>query len=110
MDISPDELKDHVCALAGDIGERSVAAFRAHSDFPVGHVATFGFVPGVSWSDHLSSWRQGYRALMVTDTAFYRYPYYHTPAGTPNRLNYPAMARVTSGLCGPSGSWPAESC
>jgi len=79
---------------------RTVAAFRAHSDFPVEHVATFGFVPGVSWSDHLSFWRQGYRALMVTDTAFYRYPYYHTPADTPDRLNYPAMARVASGLCG----------
>ncbi len=78
----------------------SVAAFRAHSDFPVEHVATFSFVPGVSWSDHLSFWRQGYPALMVTDTAFYRYPYYHTAADTPERLNYAAMTEVTRGLCG----------
>lgn len=78
----------------------SVTAFRAHSDFPVEHVATFGFVPGVSWSDHLSFWRQGYPALMVTDTAFYRYPYYHMATDTPERLNYPAMAEVTRGLCG----------
>ncbi len=81
----------------------SVAAFRAHSNFPVEHVATFSSVPGVSWSDHLAFWRQGYRALMVTDTAFYRYPYYHTAADTPDRLNYPAMAEVTGGLCGAVG-------
>ncbi len=79
---------------------RTVSAFRAHSNFPEEHVATFSFVPGVSWSDHLAFWRQGYPALMVTDTAFYRYPYYHTAADTPDRLNYTAMAEVARGLCG----------
>jgi Zn-dependent M28 family amino/carboxypeptidase len=79
---------------------RTVSAFRRHSTFPVEHVATFGFVPGVSWSDHLAFWQQGYPALMVTDTAFYRYRYYHTAADTPERLNYGAMAEVTRGLCG----------
>ena len=78
----------------------TVAAFRAHSAFPCQHVATFGFVPGVSWSDHLSFWRQGYPALMVTDTALYRYPFYHLATYTPDRLNYPAMAEVARGLCG----------
>jgi Zn-dependent M28 family amino/carboxypeptidase len=75
-----------------------VSAFRAHSDFPAESLATFEFVPGVAWSDQLSFWREGYRALMVTDTAFYRYPYYHTPLDTPEKLNYPAMARVVDGL------------
>ena len=75
-----------------------VAAFRAHSDFPVEHLATFEWVPGVAWSDQLSFWRQGYPALMVTDTAFYRYPHYHTPQDTPEQLNYQAMARVVDGL------------
>jgi len=36
----------------------------------------------------------------ATDTAFYRYPHYHAPIDTPERLNYPAMARVASGLQG----------
>jgi len=76
------------------------AAFRAHSDHPAEHLATFAFVPGVALSDHLSFWREGYRALMVTDTAFYRYPYYHTALDTPDRLDYGAMARVTAGLAG----------
>ena len=35
---------------------------------------------------------------MVTDTAFYRYAYYHTVLDTPEKLNYPAMARVVTGL------------
>jgi hypothetical protein len=56
-------------------------------------------VPGVAWSDHLSFWRQGYRALMVTDTAFYRYRYYHTPEDTPDKLAYEQLGRATDGLC-----------
>ena len=77
---------------------RAARAFRAGSDFPLQHAATLRSVPGVAWSDHRSFWREGYRALMVTDTAFYRYPYYHTPLDTPDRLNYPAFARATDGL------------
>ena len=76
-----------------------VKAFRRHSDFPLEHVATFRWVPGVAWSDHLSFWRRGYRALMVTDTAFYRYRYYHTPEDTPDKLAYPEFERATEGLC-----------
>jgi Zn-dependent M28 family amino/carboxypeptidase len=77
---------------------RMARTFRRHSDFPLEHVATFRWVPGVAWSDHLSFWRQGYRALMVTDTAFYRYRYYHTPEDTPDKLNYPALGRAIDGL------------
>lgn len=75
-----------------------VEAFRASSDFPVEQVATFGLIPGVGWSDHLSFWLRGYHALMVTDTAFYRYPYYHSAGDTAEKLDYPRLARVTEGL------------
>lgn len=90
-------------ALVSNFRSRSVmrklaAAFRACSDFPLEHVATFAFIPGVAWSDHLSFWRQGYKALMVTDTAFYRYPWYHTGQDTPDRLDYPRLARVADAL------------
>jgi Zn-dependent M28 family amino/carboxypeptidase len=79
---------------------RLVSAFRASSDFPVASAATFAWVPGVAWSDHLSFWRAGYRAVMATDTAFYRNPHYHGPGDTPDQLDYKAMARVTAGLSG----------
>lgn len=77
---------------------RVVAAFRAHSDFPIEQTVTFFWIPGVAWSDHYSFWRQGYRAFMVTDTAFFRYPFYHTPDDTPEKVDYFRMARVAEGL------------
>ena len=77
---------------------RLAKAFRTTSDFPLEHVATFSFVPGVDWSDHRSFWRHGYRALMVTDTAFYRYPYYHSAGDTPDKIDYQRLAEVTNGL------------
>ena len=77
---------------------RLVRAFRAHSDFPVESLAAFEFIPGVAWSDHLSFWRQGYPALMITDTAFYRYAGYHRATDTPDRLDYDRMARLVEGL------------
>ena len=77
---------------------RAAAAFRAHSDFPLERTATFAFVPEVAWSDHFSFWRQRYRAFMVTDTALYRYAYYHTANDTPDKLDYAALANVSTGL------------
>lgn len=78
--------------------QQMVAAFKARSDFPVESLATFEIIPGVAWSDHLSFWRAGYPAIMITDTAFYRNTAYHTADDTPEKLNYPAMARVVEGL------------
>ena len=77
---------------------RLAAAFRRGSDFPLETTAMFPFVPGVSWSDHRSFWVQGFRAVMVTDTAFYRYPHYHAASDTPDRLDYSSLSRVTLGL------------
>jgi len=75
-----------------------VAAFKAGSDFPVESLASPAIVPGVSWSDQLSFWRAGYPAVMVTDTAFYRNPDYHSGLDSPERLRYAEMARVVEGL------------
>ena len=77
---------------------RLAQAYRAAAQFPMEHVATFAAIPGVAWSDHLSFWRQRYRAVMITDTAFYRYPWYHTSDDTAEKLNYPEFARMTIGL------------
>ena len=78
--------------------KRSVAAFRSVSAFPSEYLVAPGLVPGVSWSDQLSFWREGYPALMVTDTAFYRYPHYHTAQDTPDKIDYVRMAQVVEGL------------
>jgi len=78
--------------------KRTVHAFRRVSSFPSEYLAAPSLVPGVSWSDQLSFWRQGYPALMVTDTSFYRYPHYHTAQDTPEKLDYARMAQVVEGL------------
>jgi hypothetical protein len=77
---------------------RLAQAFRAHCDFPLQTAATFRFIPGVSWSDHRSFWHYSYRAVMITDTAPYRYPHYHAASDTPDKLAYPKLSRVTHGL------------
>ena len=68
--------------------------------FPLEQVATIFRVPGVAWSDHLSFWRQGYRTMMLTDTAFLRNPNYHVATDTAETLDYLRMAAVTEGLAG----------
>ena len=73
-------------------------AFRSQCTFPSVRLASPAIVPGISWSDQLSFWRAGFAAVMVTDTAFYRYPHYHCPTDTPEKLDFAAMSRVTIGL------------
>lgn len=90
-------------AFVGDLGARplvrkSISLFRRHAQFPSEGVAAPAFIPGVTWSDHWSFRDQGFPAIMVTDTAFNRYPHYHLPSDTPEKLDYERMARVTLGL------------
>lgn len=80
--------------------KQALAAFRTGSDFPVESTAAFGWLPGINWSDHLNFWRSGYPALMITDTAFFRYRYYHSPQDTPEKLDYGRMASVVQGIGG----------
>ena len=77
---------------------KSLGAFRRHTKFPSEGTAAPGWVTGIGWSDHWSFWRQGYKAIMVTDTALFRYRYYHTPEDTPEKIDYNRLARVTTGL------------
>ena len=60
--------------------------------------ADCAFIPGVSWSDQWSFWQEGYPAIMVTDTAPFRYPYYHSSNDTPDKLEYDRFALVVSGM------------
>ena len=89
--------------FVGNLSSRSlvrkaVGAFRASTAFPSEGVAAPSGIEGIHWSDHWSFWEAGYPAIMVTDTAPFRYPYYHTSADTPGQLDYTGLARVTSGL------------
>jgi hypothetical protein len=90
-------------AFVGDTGSWShvrdaVRTFRATTAFPCEGAALPRFVDGAASSDHLSFWNAGYPALMASDTAYFRYRWYHTPQDTPERLDYSRMARVVEGL------------
>lgn len=73
-------------------------AFRQNSAFGIESAVAPEFVPGVNFSDHDSFWKYGYQACMITDTAFYRYPYYHTAEDTYEKINYTKLAEVVKGL------------
>jgi len=45
-------------------------------------------------SDHAPFWRKGIPALMLTDTANFRYPFYHTQADTIDKLDFDFMTKV----------------
>lgn len=90
-------------AFVGNIASRqlvrrTVGAFREKARFPSEGVAAPQGLPGIDWSDHWSFWREGWPALMVTDTAPFRYPHYHTPQDTPDKIDYERLARVVRGL------------
>jgi len=78
--------------------QRSLAAFREHTALPSEGVAAPGSMTGIGWSDHWAFWHEGYPALMVTDTALFRYAPYHTREDTPDQINYDRTARVVVGL------------
>jgi Zn-dependent M28 family amino/carboxypeptidase len=79
---------------------RSIASFRRHAAFPSEGTAAPGWLTGIGWSDHWAFWQQGYSAIMITDTALFRYASYHTPTDTPDRIDYARMARVVAGIAG----------
>jgi Zn-dependent M28 family amino/carboxypeptidase len=75
-----------------------VGAFRRHASFPSEGAALWGWLPGVGWSDHWAFWQEGFPAVMVTDTALFRDPAYHTSRDIPKNIHYEHFARVVLGL------------
>lgn len=77
---------------------RQVARLLSQTNrIPVVHIA-LPFVPGVGLSDNWSFWQEGYPALMITDTAFFRNGNYHRPSDLPETLDYARMAALADGL------------
>jgi Zn-dependent M28 family amino/carboxypeptidase len=81
-----------------DLVHRVIATFRKSEPFPSEGAALPEAIPGVGFSDHWSFWQAGYPALMVTDTAMYRYPHYHEAADTIEKVDFERTARVVRGL------------
>ena len=83
--------------LAGQM----TAQFQNNQQLPVVRltVPLNGWIlPAVRLSDHASFWDQGFKAVMVTDSAFFRNPHYHTAADTMDKLDYEFMAELVESL------------
>ncbi len=76
----------------------AIGTFRRNEEFPSEGGALPAFIPGIGLSDHWSFWQEGYPGLMVTDTAMFRYPYYHDPEDTVDKVDFERTARVVRGL------------
>ncbi|MDJ0958359.1 MAG: M28 family peptidase [Arenicellales bacterium] len=90
-------------AVVGNLGQlgvvrRTKQIMRGASPLPVYSLNGPSSIPGVDFSDHLNYWRYDFPAIMVTDTAFYRNPAYHSIGDTADRLDYFRMAQVVEGV------------
>jgi Zn-dependent M28 family amino/carboxypeptidase len=69
-------------------------------------------MPSIRLSDHSAFWDYGFKAVMITDSAFYRNRHYHRPSDTMEKLDYRFMAELVQSLalffCGrqPPGKAP----
>jgi Zn-dependent M28 family amino/carboxypeptidase len=77
---------------------KSVNAFRKSTRFPSQGIAAPANWPGIGWSDQWSFWQEGFPGVMVTDTAVFRYPYYHTQNDTVDKVDFDKAARVVEGI------------
>jgi Peptidase family M28 len=78
--------------------KRATAAFKRTNVFPLLAAAVPDMIQHVNWSDHRGYDEVGIPAFMITDTALLRYPHYHLPTDTPDRLDYESMAKVMHGV------------
>ncbi len=95
--------RGHFIGVVGIFGQSRglravVQAMRGASPLPVRSLVATRQVPGIERSDHMNYWNEGYDALMITDTAEFRNPNYHTAGDTPESLDYHRMAQVVLGV------------
>ena len=67
------------------------------TDLPVYSINASTIVQGLDFSDHRNYWAEGYQAVMITDTAFFRNKNYHELTDTADTLDYHRMAKVVQG-------------
>lgn len=92
-------------AVVGDLQsgrwiKRVKRGMLAMDSIPVHSFRAPPSLAAVHLSDHLAFRRLGLPGVQLTDTAFMRFPYYHTAEDLPDRLDYERMALVVRALHG----------
>lgn len=77
--------------------DRIKKSFKHNSSFPIESLA-LDFIPGIDFSDHWSFWKEGYPAVMISDTAFLRHNNYHKNSDTWEKINFENMACIIEGF------------
>lgn len=95
--------KGNFIGLVGSAKEYQVVQELKKSFFAIPNLNTYSInappgLEGVDYSDHRSYWRYGWKAIMVTDTAFLRNEEYHEEGDKASRLNYDQMSLVVTGV------------
>lgn len=82
----------------GSLTRNVKKAMKKGSNINVTSINAPAFIPGIDFSDHLNYWKYEYKAVMITNTAFYRNKNYHEPTDVPATLDYNRMAEVIKGV------------
>jgi Zn-dependent M28 family amino/carboxypeptidase len=98
--------KGNFIAIVGNWSSRRLTrsltdAFAKNPDLPVVSLTVpLGgwLMPSVRLSDHGSFWDEGYRAVMITDSAFFRNPHYHMRTDTMDTLDFGFMTELVENL------------
>jgi len=86
---------------SGEFTKALFKAFQKNPELPVVKLKipfNGRILPAVRLSDHASFWDQGFKAVMITDTAFFRNPHYHRSLDTMEKLDYRFMAELVESL------------
>lgn len=98
-------------AIAGRLDQRRFtrevkAGMKGATPLPVWSINAPASLPGLDFSDHRNYWAEGWDAVMITDTSFYRNKLYHEDGDTWDRLDYVRMADVVTAVYEAAKSLP----
>ena len=81
-------------SMFSNCADPSIDLPALHLAMPLGFDEIAKSIPDTLRSDHAPFWKAGIPALMLTDTAEFRNPFYHTPGDTIDSLDFDFMRRV----------------
>ncbi|HAS44796.1 MAG TPA: peptidase M28 [Microscillaceae bacterium] len=89
--------------VVGQTGEEALVqqvktSMQEVAQIDVQSIAAPKSITGITFSDHASYWDQGYPAVMINNTSFYRNPNYHEPTDTIDTLDFDRMTEVVRGV------------
>jgi hypothetical protein len=93
---------DFIGVVGNFRSSRYVSLFKKgiqrHSGINTRSLTAPEFFGGINLSDNYSFWRHGYKAIMITDTSFFRNRNYHQETDTIETLDFEQMSELVKGL------------